>query len=207
MLIMSLRFMFSWWLWPFLCLHQTSLLSFILLSISSPSLREWVLLFLRISMMWSWLHIWGKSPAFIAQEPFLLSPRSTRPTQAPSQCAASLPTELTAGKGNQKQEKLKTQRKFLAETHCTPHTGTVKHELFTWNAINRFSQEHKTLIVSWRCLHAVPEMFTLNLILQRRGKYPIWAHAQLDSAASIGYTSYTTIDYYLALLIGITFPF
>lgn len=116
---------------------------------------------------------------------------------------SSLPTELTTGKGNKKQGKMKTHGKLLTETHCTPHSGTVKYELFTWNAINRFSKEHKTLIVSQKRLHMLPEMRTLDLILQRRKNVSFGHMINYTVLQTLGYIScYTIIDYYTAVLTG-----
>lgn len=115
----------------------------------------------------------------------------------------SLPTELTTGKGNKKQEKLRTHRKVLAETHCTSHSGTVKYELFTWNAIIMFSKEHRTLIVPWKCLHVLPEICTLNLILQKRKNIPFGHMISYTVLHTLGYIfCYTIIDYYIAVLTG-----
>lgn len=113
--------------------------------------------------------------------------------------SSSLPTDLATGKGTKKQEKLKTHRKLLTETHCTPHSGTVKYELFTWNAINRFSKEHKSLIVSWKCLHVLPEIYMLNLIIQRR-KNILCGHV-------ISYRVLQTLGYISCYAIIITLQF
>lgn len=82
---------------------------------------------------------------------------------------SSLPT----GKDNKTQEKLKICTKFLTETHCIPHSGTVKRELFTWNTIVKFSKEHKTLIVSQKCFSRVAWNVYIEPDTSEAEKYPI----------------------------------
>lgn len=85
----------------------------------------------------------------------VLLPETCDPPRLPM--CRSLPTKLTPGKSNKKREKLKTCRNLLTGIHCTPHSGLVKSELSTWNAINKFSKELKASIFSWKCLHVLPD--------------------------------------------------
>lgn len=157
--------------------------------------------------MWSQLHIWGNSPGFIYQAPFLPSLRNTPLTQAPSVQFPSYRARYW--EGQQETGKTESHRKPLFENHCTPHSGTVKYERFTWSAIDRFSKEHKTLIVSWKRLCVSPEICTPNLIFQRRKDVPFGHMISYTVLQTLGYISrYTVIDYYIAVLTGSSvFPF
>lgn len=110
---------------------------------------------------------------------------------------ASLPTctSLPTGKDNKTQEKLKTHRKFLAGTHCIPHSGTVKHELFTWNTIIKFSKEHKTLIVSQKCFSYVAWNVYVEPDTSEEEKYPILVILSADNIRI-----YFFLPYYWLLL-------
>lgn len=99
------------------------------------------------------LLVWENSAGFMNEAPFCPSPSD--PPRLPM--CRSLPTKLTPGKSNKKREKLKTCRNLLTGIHCTPHSGLVKSELLTWNAINKFSKELKASIFSWKCLHVLPD--------------------------------------------------
>lgn len=158
---------------PFLILRPTLFLTFMLFCMSSVlihSLREWVISYLQgfkwcdyNCMFWEILVLRIKHLSSFLSE-------TRDPPRLP--LCSSLPTELATGRGNKKQEKPKAHKKLLSEAHCTPHSGTIKYGLFTWNAVNRFSKEHKPLVVSWKCFCVLPEICTLNLILQRMKNIP-----------------------------------
>ena len=133
---------------------------------------------------------------YIKHLSFLLS-EAGDPPRLPACC--SFPT----GKGNKRQENLKTHRKLLTETHCTIHSGTVNYEFFTWSAINKFSKEHKSLIFSQKCLHVLSEICILNLILQRRKNIPFGHMISYTVLQTLGYIFlYTIIDYCISVLNG-----
>lgn len=186
-------------LYPFLSLHQTSLLTFILVCTSSlliHSLGECVFLFLGFNVVITITHL-GKHSCFYMS--------STSSFLKETCNAARLPmcTSLPTGKNNKTQEKLKTCRKFLTETHCIPHSGTVKHELFTWNTIIKFSKEHKTFIVSQECFSCVAWNMYVELHF-RGGKRSHFGHMISYMVLKIlGYIScYIVVDYFFAFLMG-----
>lgn len=180
---------------PFLILRPTLFLTFMLFCMSSVlihSLREWVISYLQgfkwcdyNCMFWEILVLRIKHLSSFLSE-------TRDPPRLP--LCSSLPTELATGRGNKKQEKPKAHKKLLSEAHCTPHSGTIKYGLFTWNAVNRFRAQtlgcllKMFLCVAWN-MYTEPDS-------SEDEKYPIWAHCQLYSAANI-------IVYYYIFLVAL----
>lgn len=147
---------------------SSDLTPFILVCMSSVlihSLGECVFLFPRVWMLWSQLHIWGKSPGFIYWAPSLLSRRNTWPCQAPSVQFSS----YWEGQQNSEKNEKPIESSSL---ELIAHQAQA-HELFTWNTIIKFSKEHKTLIVSQKCFSCVAWNVYVEPDTSEEEKYPI----------------------------------
>lgn len=109
----------------------------------------------RAWMIWSQLYLWGTLLVCIKHLSFLLSETHNQ------SCWCAIPFLLNSllWRTIWNRKKWKPIESSLLKL-IIHQSGTAKYQLFTWNGNNRFSKEHKTLIVSHKhmcflnCVHS-----------------------------------------------------